>query len=61
METQERIPEVKSELSELFRFIGDKKLTAARNLLKALQEKLPEEPELTRAEAILSRMEGLGK
>lgn len=61
METQERIPEVKDELSELFRLIGDKKLTDARTKLTTLKEKLPEEPELTRAEAILSRMEVLGK
>lgn len=61
MGADERLPEIKEELSELFHLIGDKKLTYARIRLKALKEKLPEEPELTRAEAILSRMEVLGK
>jgi predicted ATPase len=61
MGADERLPEIKNELSELFRLIGDKKLTDARAKIKALKEKLPEEPELTRAEAILTRMEVLGK
>lgn len=61
MKTQERIPAVQNELAELFRLIGDKKLSDARVMLKTLQEKLPEEPELTRAGAILSRMEVLEK
>lgn len=61
MGTDERVPIVKEELSEIFRLIGNGKLNEGRVKIKKMREKMPEEPELTRAEAIISRKEILGK
>ncbi len=61
MGADERIPEIKDELSELFRLIGDGKLKEGRKMLQRMRKELPDEPELTRADAIISRKEILGK
>jgi hypothetical protein len=61
MDVPERLPEVKEKLHDIFVAIGDGKLNDAKDKIRLLKEELPEEPEITRAQAIISRKEILGK
>ncbi|NLD99101.1 MAG: ATP-binding protein [Fibrobacter sp.] len=61
MGVDERLPEIKDRLHDVFVLIADGNIKDARKKIADLRTILPEEPELTRAEAIISRKEILGK
>jgi energy-coupling factor transporter ATP-binding protein EcfA2 len=61
MDAPERLPEIKEKLHEIFVIIRNGNLKDAKEKIRLLKEELPEEPELTRAEALIARKEILAK
>jgi predicted ATP-dependent endonuclease of OLD family len=61
MDAPERIPDIKKQIEQVFHLIGEGKLKESKVKVAELRRKMPEEPELTRAEAMISRKEILGK
>ena len=54
MDTPTRNESVQKELNTLFAFIDDEKFDSAAKTLAELNEKYPNEPELTRAQTLIT-------
>lgn len=61
MGVDERLPEIKDKLHDVFVLIADGKLSDARKKIADLRTVLPEEPELARAEGLIIRKEIIGR